>query len=256
MRIFAQQLDRLKRCDAADSRVHVAATGANRLADSLARLVQQAGDLLQAGSRGTDQADAPTAHEVREPQPDAVQDCGAAIGSHDQQVVRAGKAFQVDFILDRDVVREQEHVQAIDQRLASFPGCVRAGYRDQRQVCVRIGAMGAAQRSWRAARGLARRAWTTPSGEQRFGVLKRSGGSRVVGGAHGDDQVVCASRRRIAYEQPGIAQELAVQLAGHHHGGIQHANQADYLRADLQERDRVDVRVAADGGEREARHRS
>ncbi len=222
LRIVAQQVEGLQGGDAANRRVHVAAAGADGVADALAGLMQQAGDLLDTRARRANQADSPAPDDIGEPEPDAVQHGRPAIRPHHQELFFLRGALQVDLIFDRHVVGEQEHVQAVGQCLAGFAGRILPRHRDHCQIGFRIGAMGAAQRSGRATRRFTRRAAASPTSEQRFGLLQRRGRQGIVDGPHGDDQVVWPGRWRITDEQARIAQQLAVQLAGHDQRGVPH----------------------------------
>jgi hypothetical protein len=117
-RVIAQQLERLKRRAATDLRCQVASAGADRMTDTLARLMQQARHFLQTCARGADQADAAAPDHVRKPESDAVQDRRAAVGAHDEQTLVAGSAFEIDLVFERHVVGEEEHVQTLGQGLA------------------------------------------------------------------------------------------------------------------------------------------
>ena len=82
--------------DAADRLGQVVAAGADRLRHAGAELVDARGDLLRAGARRADDADRAAAHDVREAQRDAVDDRGAAVGAHDDEVARVGRALDLE----------------------------------------------------------------------------------------------------------------------------------------------------------------
>jgi hypothetical protein len=102
--------------------------------DAVARRVDQAGDLLGAGARGSHHAHRPGADDVGEAQPDAREHRGAALRAHHQQPALRAAALERDLVVERDVVGEQEDVQAPGQRAIGLERRVLAGHRDQRDV--------------------------------------------------------------------------------------------------------------------------
>ena len=59
----------------------------------------------------------PAPHGVGEPERHAVEDRGAAVRAHDEQALARGERLELDLVLDRDVVAEQEDVEAPLERL-------------------------------------------------------------------------------------------------------------------------------------------
>ena len=94
----------LQHRDAADGLAQVAPTGAQRLRDAAALVVDAAAELLQAGARCGDDADVAAAHDIRESQRHAVDDRGAAVRPHHQQVSGAGECLDLELFSDRNVV--------------------------------------------------------------------------------------------------------------------------------------------------------
>ena len=64
----------------------------------------------------------------------AADDGGAAIRPHHQQARLARLLLQRQFVGDRDVVAEHQHMQAAVERLARFGGGEFAGNGNQREV--------------------------------------------------------------------------------------------------------------------------
>ena len=136
-RVGGQRGQPLQHRDAADLFLQIAAAGAQRLRDAAAQVVDAAGDLLQPGARCGDETDVAAPHDVGEAERHAVDDRGAAIGAHHQQVLGARHRLDRALFVDRHVVGEQHHVQAERERLHRLGGGVVAGHRDQREVGVR-----------------------------------------------------------------------------------------------------------------------
>ena len=84
--VGGQQLERRPRHQPADLGAQVAAADADRVRDAHPGGVEQAAHLLDAGPGRADDPDRPAPDRVREPERDAVDDRGAAVGAHEQQV--------------------------------------------------------------------------------------------------------------------------------------------------------------------------
>ena len=242
LRVAREQLQPVQHGDAADVLVQVVAAGADRVRDAGAAAVHQARHLLRAGARGAHHADRAAAHRVGEAERNAVDDRGAAIRPHDEEVSLPSILLQGNFIGERNVIAEQHHVEAEPQRLHRLGGSVFAGHRDQREV--RLGRLREAhlQAARRFARG--------PAGCGVRGRLlervERRGHRRLECGrgfsAQRDQQVVRARRER-AVHQPGGAQELEVRRRRHHRGDLLDAGQFAERRRELHQRHRVAVQV-------------
>ena len=143
--------DRLAGRQPADLGAEVAAADAQRRGDPDAGVVEQREQLLAAGAGRGDDADRPGRDDVGEAQPDAVEDGGPAVGSHDEQAALGGVPLERELLLDRHVVAEDHHVAAGLERVHGLDERRRAGHRDQRD---RTGgwAGSAAQRAGRRAR--------------------------------------------------------------------------------------------------------
>ena len=76
--------------------------------------------------------------DVGEAERNAVDDGGAAIGSHHHQVVVARVRLERQLALGRHVVAEQHDIHAEPQRLHRLGGGVVARHRDQREIVARI----------------------------------------------------------------------------------------------------------------------
>ena len=73
-------------------------------------------------------------HHIGEAERHAADDRGAAVGPHDDQIVRAGVALERDLVRERHVVAEQHDIEAEAQRLHRLGGGIVAGRRDQREI--------------------------------------------------------------------------------------------------------------------------
>ncbi len=121
----------------ADSLVEVAAADADRLGHPRPQPVDQAADLLEPRPGRADEADRAASDDVREPQRDAVEDRRPAIGPHHQESLAPGDRLELDLVLDRHVVAEQEDVHPMLERLERLGRGVGPGCRDQRQIRLR-----------------------------------------------------------------------------------------------------------------------
>ena len=197
--------------------MQVAAASADRVADALAGLVQQTGDLLQARARGADQADPTAPHQVGKAEADAVQDGRAAIRAHHQQVLLLRPTLQLDLVGQRDVVGEQEHVQTLGQRLARFGRGELAGHRDDRQVGLRLEPMRAAHRTRlyavRTGRPVRTRRGAPASSCSaccRAASADAASAARTaITRSFGPADSACAD------QQARVSQQLAIQVGGH-----------------------------------------
>ena len=79
----------------------VAAADPERVRDADAGVVEQAEQLLAAGAGRGDDADRAGRDDVGEAQPDAADDGGAAVGSHDEHAALGGRALEGDLVLER-----------------------------------------------------------------------------------------------------------------------------------------------------------
>src|SRR5262245_64425286 len=96
--------------------------------------MDEARDLLDTGARSADDTDRAPTDAVRESEPDAVHDRGAALGPHDDQAEIPRAPLEGHLVGQGDAVAEQEHVKARRQRLVSVDRRVRTGYGDQGEI--------------------------------------------------------------------------------------------------------------------------
>ena len=82
----------------------VATADADDVRHAAAGGVDQAGDLLRAGARGSDDPHRARAHDVGESEPDAGQHRGAALGPHHQEPALGAAALERDLVVERHVV--------------------------------------------------------------------------------------------------------------------------------------------------------
>ena len=136
-RVLGQGADGQRRHATTDRRRQVAPAHADHLCDALAPAVEQAHRLLRAGAGGGDDADAPGADDVGEPQPAPAQRRRPRAGAHDQVTDARRVLLQLDLVLQRHVVAEQQHVEPGAQRLVRLERGEGAGYGDDGDVGVR-----------------------------------------------------------------------------------------------------------------------
>jgi len=79
--------------------------------ETLAQRVNLATHFLQTGTGGTHQAYATTPHLIGKTQRHTTDDGSAAIRSHHQPAMRPGQLLDGQLLLQRDIVREQKHIQ-------------------------------------------------------------------------------------------------------------------------------------------------
>ena len=137
LRIRVERVDRHQRRNAADLLFEIAPADADGMGNPLACLGDETRHLLRAGAGRADDADPAALHLVGESKRRTADDRGSAIRPHHQKTNLAGLLLQRQFIRQRDIVAEQQHVEAAVQRLARFGGCEFAGNGNQRQVCSR-----------------------------------------------------------------------------------------------------------------------
>ncbi len=118
----------------------IVAARADGMRNPAAGLVDQAGELLDAGAGRPDHAHRPAADPVGEADPHAADQAGAAVRAHHQPAAGAGQLLELHFLLQGDIVAEEENMLALLQRLARFPGGVGPGHRDHHQVGLRMSA--------------------------------------------------------------------------------------------------------------------
>ena len=130
------------RTPAADRLGQVAAADPEHLGDGDPGLVQQAGQLLGAGSGGGDDADPRAgvgcAQHIGESESDAADDGRPAVRSHHQHPGRGGRVLEGELVLDRHVVGEDHHVPAGVDRVQSLAEHCWPGHRQQHDRCVRM----------------------------------------------------------------------------------------------------------------------
>ena len=222
----------------------IAAAHADAVRDTFTQRGQPRDDGLQPGAGGRHAADAPARNDVGEPETDAGEIGGAAVGPHAQQAPRGGQALELHLLRQRHVIAEEEHVQAVAQRGPRLQRGVGPRHRDHREVGVGARAARGLQRARAAqpARGLA------PLLEHRARRRQRGGGGGVALGLHGDDEIARSRVVDLRRRQPGGGQQRAIGRGAHERGGLAHARLAAQARGDAHQHDRVLVEGAPDGG--------
>ncbi len=112
----------------------VGASHSDGLGDPLPHRVHQASYLLDAGSRGPHQTDAPAAHTVCKAQAHAGHDGGPAVRTHHQEAQLARPPLQLYLLVYGNIVREQKDVLSRIQRAMGDVGGVGPRHRHRDQV--------------------------------------------------------------------------------------------------------------------------
>ena len=97
--------------DSANLLVKVAAARADCVHAALAQAVDYAGDLLDTGSRGTNDADVAGINDVGKCHGDTRDDASAAVGTHKEQTLFMSLLLQAHLILQGDIIRKGEDVE-------------------------------------------------------------------------------------------------------------------------------------------------
>ena len=239
--VGSQQPHRLPEHDPADVRGQVAAADADDLGHPAAG-TRRAGSLPPARRcrPAATMPDRSRADGVREPEPDAAEHRGAALGPHHQQPALGAAALERELVGHRDVVGEQEDVHARGQRAVGLEHGVLARERNQREVGRVELARGGAERARLRppVRGRVRR--RRRRAKLALGVVERARGS--VHGVDRDDDV----------GRPGVArhaasgQRLEVRRGAHQHLARAHAVAGSHGLRDLHQPHAVGVAVADD----------
>ena len=119
-RIRNEGLEALDHHQPADLLLEVAPAGADHLGEPLTEFVYLNGDFLGSGSRGADHADLPPPDGVGKAQGFAVDDRRTAVRTHHQQAFFDSFLLESQFVFNRDVVREEHHVQPCVKRFVDF----------------------------------------------------------------------------------------------------------------------------------------
>ena len=114
--------------------MQVVTSSADRLGNTLAPSIDEAGDLLKTGTRRSDDTDIPASHDVGEGERDAIDDGGPAIRSHDNEIVVLSETFQRNFIVQLNMVAKYHHIEAKTQGFERLSSGVFAGRGDQCQI--------------------------------------------------------------------------------------------------------------------------
>ena len=158
------------------------------------------------------------AHSVGEAQRHAADDRGPAVGAHDEQAALASEQLQLDLVVDRDVVAEQEDVEAVLERLERFGRGVAAGRRDEREVGAGEFGDGLVDRLRRW--GFGRRiAAARAGGKECRGARKRGIGGRRVVGSDRDDEVVRTGVAGRGLRKPRLGEHREVRAGRHDAAG-------------------------------------
>ena len=233
-----QGLQPLQHHNAAHLSLEIAPPNADGLrdADSLAGHVTRHG--LQSRAACGDDAHRPGRDHIGKAQRHMVEDRRACVWPHHEQPLLPRQRLECDFILDGDIVTEEEDVQAAMQRLTGDPGGITSRHRDQRDV--RLAAKPFDSRAER----LGRRFEATAAGrspprrlEQRLRLTQGLQGRRGICRPHGNDQVIGRGRFDFRRQQPGLDEQPLVGRRPHDDGSIRNPRQRQQSLRHLQERD-------------------
>ena len=228
-----------------DGGLEVAPADAEAVAQPHTGGIEQAHHLLRAGAGRRHHADRTGPHDVGEPEGDATDVGGAAVGAHHQHVGGGRGVLEAQLVVDGDVVGEEHHAQAGGDGVEGLGHGVLTGHRDdgQGRPRARSGRAEGARRHLVVTASAAGVAGAAKPGE-RVGDRRQPGIQTVtVVGPDGDDQVVGAGR--VGYVEAHAAQHVDVQLGRHRHLGGGDARGAGDGAGDLHQAHRVVVGAAA-----------
>ena len=251
-RIAREELESREERGAADLVVDVAAAGADRVRHAFAELVDADGHFLHAGARRADDADRAAPHGVRESERHAGDDRGAAVGPHDEEPLLRRQALHRLLLGERDVVAEEEDVQAALQRLQRFGGRVRARHghlRERRALEPLLAHRDRARRDLDRAGGRL----GVAAGERRLDRLERRRECARL--AFDEDHEVGGRRaRELRDEQARLAEDVLVRGRAHQERHAREARAARDRLRNAHQGDRVLVEVLPRGrGDRHGR---
>ena len=193
-------MHRLAEHDPADVGRQVAPADADDLRHADAGRVEQAGRLLGAGAGGGDDADRAGGDDVREAEADVAEHRGPAAGTHDEQPQRLAALLELELVVERDVVGEEEDVHAGAERAVRFERRVLAGDGDDRDVGVVEPAARGDERARRLAVGPCRAAagsHAATAGELLLGGASGLLGDVVAARVDRDDEIRRAGARHL-----------------------------------------------------------
>ena len=136
-RVGREALDASLHHEAAHALVEVVAAHADHLRAALAEAIDEAADLLEPRAGGADEADGPAPDGIGEAERHAVEDRGAAVRAHDEELLLRGEPLEEGLVGDGDVVAEDEDVEPALERLERLRGRVGARGRDDGEIGVR-----------------------------------------------------------------------------------------------------------------------
>src|SRR5215211_1698823 len=160
--VGGQEVEGAEGHDAADLGGEVAAADADGVGDADPGGVEEAGDLLDAGAGGADDADRAAADGVGEPEADAVEDGGAAVGAHEQEAALGRDPLAGGLGGRVEAVGEAEDVEPGLEGLGDLVVEVAARYRQHGQVQAGVAPARGPQRPGRGAKA-AQAAWDRPT---------------------------------------------------------------------------------------------
>ena len=238
----ARHGQRLFRRRAADDSLQIAAAGAQNVRHTRTSPMELGRDCLQTRSRGAEQPDRAGLHAIGEAERGAVDHRRPAVGPEQQPAPLAGQALELELVLEIDVVAVEEDVQIAFERLSGDARRMRTGHRDQRP----LGAGELPPCGVEALRDVAPalcRAW--PALEQLESALECSVGAVLIGGAHGDHQILGFRSIELLVPQAGLLEHVSIGRRRHGHAGVDDAIELGDGELKLHQHDRIVVLTAA-----------
>ena len=200
------------------------------------------GELLGAGAGGADDADVARADDVREGERDVVDDRGAAVGAHHEQLLGDGFLLEALLLLDRDVVAEEHDVDVVVEALVRDAGGILAGDGDDRQVELVIHLDGGGE----GRRIVVGAAVLLLFGQQFVDLRKGGGHDVVVFAPDGDEEVVGGDRLELGRHKAEVVGDVPVEVGAHADEGLLDAVEFLEVLGDEHEGYRVVIGILLD----------
>ena len=243
VRVVDQRVEPQLHHQAADLLLEVAAAGADDLRHAAAQLRNDGADLLRARAGRADHADLALGHDVGKRQRHVVDDRGATVGAHDQQLLFICALFERLLLFDRHVVGEEHDVDVVIEAALRHVGRELAGDGDDRHVQIRVDLDRAFERG-RIVRGLFGLRLLV---QQFLYLLLRRLKHLVAVALHRHEKVV---RGDVGVElrgcQTDVVGDLDVQIGAHAHERFLHAVELFQVFGDEHEGNGIKISVFPD----------
>ena len=233
--------------DGADFLIEVATTGANGMHAAAAQAVDHAGDLLDAGAGGANDADVAGVDDVGEGHGHGGHHAGAAVRTHEEQALLVCLLLQAHLVLERHVVREGEHVEPqvecaleLGRRILTGDGEERhVGVRQERHSLLPAYGLGGTARSLLLGGQI---------GQEGLGLGEYRVHDGIVVRLHHDHHVAGARGGGLGRQQAGGVIDVLIGIRAHHDLALDHVIQRIDLVGQEHQVDGVLIAVRLDHG--------